>query len=141
MTTEGFGTNTVNTWHAAIVTPKRVECVVEAPKAGKPVQLRWGMWTSPTHTIWQVGVNGTTVEQDWIAGDWAGKQEGKPYNLNFWNARQTDSFYCSQLVWAAYYYTAGVDLNKLDNDIMGAIAIHPGEFIANGNTTIVYRNR
>lgn len=59
----------------------------------------------------------------------------------FWNTKQTDSFYCSQLVWAAYYYTAGVDLNKSDNDLGPAIAVHPGEFVSNSKTTILYRNK
>ncbi len=141
VTTEGFGTDTVNTWHAAIVAPQDDECVAEAPKPGEKVRLRNGIWYSDKHTIWQVGVNSTTVDQDWNAGYWAGRQVGSPYNLNFWDARQTNSFYCSQLVWAAYYYTCGVDLNKSDNDILGAIAIHPGEFVENNNTTIIFRNR
>lgn len=141
VTTQGFGSESVNTWHAAIVAPQRPYVVIEAPKIGKPVDFRSGQWTSSTHTIWQVGVVSTTVNQDYNAGYWAGQQKDKPYNLNFWNSRQTNSFYCSQLVWAAYYYTAGVDLNKSDNDIVGAIAIHPGEFVDNPNTAIIYRNR
>ena len=28
VTTEGFGTNTVNTWHSAIVAPQRIEAVI-----------------------------------------------------------------------------------------------------------------
>lgn len=141
VTTEGFGTNTVNTWHSAIVAPQRIEAVIEAQKPGKTADFRHGVWTSSTHTIWQVGVKSTTVNQDYNAGYWAGQQKGKPYNLNFWNCYQTGSFYCSQLVWAAYYYTAGVNLNKSDNDIGGAIAVHPGEFVKNSKTLITYRNR
>lgn len=141
VTTEGFGTEAVNTWHAAIIAPQYNESVIEAPKPGQNVRFRGGMWTSNTHTIWQVGVKSTTESQDWNAGYWAGQQEGKPYNLNFWNSKQTNSFYCSQLVWAAYYYTCGVDLNKSDNDILGAFAVHPGEFVENNNTSIIYRNK
>lgn len=141
VTNEGIGTRRINTWHAAIVAPQLPYVVAEAPGVTERVRYRSGEWSSSHYTVWQVGVNSTSVQQDWNAGHWAGEQKGKPYNLNFWNAKQTGSFYCSQLVWAAYYYTAGVDLNKGDNDIVGAIAIHPGEFIANPNTTIVYRNR
>ncbi|HFR3341995.1 YiiX/YebB-like N1pC/P60 family cysteine hydrolase [Streptococcus sp. A34] len=141
VTTQGFGTKSINTWHAAIVAPQDVHVVAEAPRKGENIRLKSGEWTSSSHTIWQVGVNATSVQQDWNAGHWAGQQVGKPYNINFWNARQTGSFYCSQLVWAAYYYTAGVDLNKSDNDAGAAIAIHPGEFVNNPKTTIVYRNR
>ncbi len=89
-----------------------------------------------------MGVKSTTVNQDYnalVIG--STKKKGKPYNPNFWNCYQTGSFYCSQLVWAAYYYTAGVNLNKSDNDIGGAIAVHPGEFVKNSKTLITYRNR
>ena len=62
VTTEGFGTNTVNTWHSAIVAPQRIEAVIEAQKPGKTADFRHGVWTSSTHTIWQVGVKSTTVK-------------------------------------------------------------------------------
>lgn len=141
VTTEGFGVGTVGTWHAAIVAAQAREAVVEAPKPGVGVRHRTGVWRSSYHTIWQVGINSTSVQQDKNAATWAEKQLGKLYNLGFWNSRQTESFYCSQLVWAAYCYTCGVDLNKPDNDASGNIAIHPGEFVSNHNTTIVYRNK
>lgn len=141
VTTEGFGTDSVNTWHSAIVAPQRIEAVIEAKKLGHTADFRYGKWESDKHTIWQVGVLSTSVDQDYNAGHWAGQQQGKPYNLNFWSCYQTDSFYCSQLVWAAYYYTAGVDLNKSDNDFGSSIAVHPGEFVENPNTLITYRNR
>lgn len=99
------------------------------------------MWVKNKKTVWQLGVKRTSVQQDWNAGWWAGNQKGKPYNTNFWNMKQTKSFYCSQLVWAAYYYTAGVDLDKTDNNIGSAWAIHPGELVNNKETAIIYRNR
>lgn len=40
------------------------------------VRFRSGEWTNSTHTIWQVGVNATSVQQDWNAEQWAGKQVG-----------------------------------------------------------------
>ncbi|MEY8443081.1 YiiX/YebB-like N1pC/P60 family cysteine hydrolase [Lactococcus ileimucosae] len=68
-------------------------------------------------------------------------QVGKPYNLNFWNIKQKNSFYCSQLVWAAYYYTTRVNLDKTDNNIGSAWAVHPGEFVLNPLTVLIYRNK
>lgn len=141
VTDEGIGTRHINTWHAAIVCPQITEGVVEAAGINEGVRYREGIWGSNSYTVWQIGVNDTSVQQDWYAGNWAGDQWGKPYNIMFWNTKQTDSFYCSQLVWAAYYYTAGVDLNKIDNDLGPAIAVHPGEFVSNPKTTILYRNR
>jgi len=141
VTEEGSNLLVVNSWHAAIVAPQKIEVVAEAEGIGKTVRLRKGMWTSNKYKIWQVGVKSTSVQQDLKVGEWAGKQVGKPYNLNFWNIKQKDSFYCSQLVWAAYYYTAGVDLDKTDNNIGSAWAVHPGEFVDNTLTAITYRNR
>lgn len=143
VTDHGKGNQLINTWHCGIVAPQAVEVVAEAANPEIGCHLRSGVWVEPNHTVWQVGVNSTSVEQDWKAGEWGGEQcrVRKPYNTNFWNARQTDSFYCSQLVWASYYYVNGVDLNKPDNDLGSNIAIHPGEFVENPNTTIVYRNR
>lgn len=133
----------LNTLTLGIVAPQAPNVVAEAAGVAEGCRLRYGEWVESSHTVWQVGVNSTSVEQDWKAGEWGGEQcrVHKPYNLNFWNARQTDSFYCSQLVWASYYYVCGVDLNKSDNDLGTAIAIHPGEFVSNNNTTITYRNR
>ncbi|MDR2832489.1 MAG: hypothetical protein LBV67_02100 [Streptococcaceae bacterium] len=132
-----------NSWHAGIVAPQDYYKVAEAQGVGKKVALVGGEWGSrfKNNKVWQVGVKKTSVQQDWNAGNWAGKQVGKPYNLNFWNMKQTDSFYCSQLVWAAYYYTANVDLDKTDNNIGSAWAIHPGELINNSETALLYRNK
>ena len=139
VSTNGKGSGWVNTWHAGIVAPQQYYAVAEAPGPGKKVQLRTGMWREGgNHTVYQVGVNSTSINQDWKAGYWAGQQVGKPYNLNFTDIKRTDKFYCSQLVWAAYYYTAGVDLNTS----YGGTAIHPREFVINNpKTSIIYRSR
>jgi uncharacterized protein YycO len=91
--------------------------------------------------VWQVGVTSTSVQQDWRAGEWAGKQKNKPYNSNFYQTNNRNSFYCSQLVWAAYMYTANVNLNTSDYDIPGFRAIHPSEFVNGSKTTLIYRKR
>lgn len=54
------------------------------------------------------------------AGDWdpetvasyALGQEGRDYNWHFDEKERQDSFYCSQLVWAAYYRNGGLDLDS-----------------------------
>lgn len=145
VTESGFGSSGLGTWHTGIVAPQRVRVVAEAPGKGKKVSLTPDWYNKYKHTpIYQVAVNSTSVKQDYNAGYWAGQQVGKAYNTNFWNSKQINIFYCSQLVWAAYYYTAGVDLNKKDNDSRtnpNNIAIHPGEFVNNPKTTVVFRNR
>ena len=90
VTDQGFGVGPFNTWHAGIIAPQKNYSVAEAANSNSPVRLRKGKWTQGT--VWQVGVKTTTIQQDWNAGHWAGEQVGKPYNLNFWNARQTNSF-------------------------------------------------
>ncbi|WP_086350864.1 YiiX/YebB-like N1pC/P60 family cysteine hydrolase [Candidatus Enterococcus clewellii] len=143
VTDAGSSMLVTNSWHAGIVAPQKIQVVAEAEGVGKKVRLQGGNWNSrfPKNKVWQVGVKKTSVAQDLNAGRWAGKQVGKPYNLNFWNIKQTGSFYCSQLAWAAYYYTAKVDLDKTDNNIGSAWAVHPGEFVNNSQTSIIYRNK
>ena len=141
VTTQGFGNELINSWHAGIVAPQKNYVVAEAPGLKEAVRLRQNKWVpSKGYTVYQVGVTSTTIQQDYNAGKWAGQQVGKPYNINFWDAKRTDKFYCSQLVWAAYYYTAGVDLNKSDNDIAGKMAIHPGELVNNSKVTLIYKD-
>lgn len=41
---------------------------------------------------------------------WAARQMGKPYSITIAKG-DTRSFYCSKLVWCAWYYVAGVDLD------------------------------
>lgn len=143
VTDAGSSLIVTNSWHAGIVAPQKDRSVAEAEGIGKKVRMQRGTWevAYSKNRVWQVGVKQTSVAQDWKAGEWAGKQVGKPYNLNFWNIKQTNGFYCSQLVWAAYYYTCGVDLDKTDNNIGSAWAVHPGEFINNPLTSIIYRNK
>lgn len=128
-----------NNGHAGIVgVAPNYYCVVEA-NPGSGVKNVWGNWSYKykDKTVWQVGVTSTTVEQDQAAAEWATKQVGKPYNGSFLNKTKTDSFYCSQLVWAAYKYTAGVDLDTWRY----ASAVHPFELYLSDKTTLIYRNK
>lgn len=78
----------------------------------------WGLWV-PKEANHGVAVR-----------NWAYKQMGKPYNIL---AAKTDlrSFYCSKLVWAAWRYTSGVDL-----DADGGYWVWPVDLINSPNTRI-----
>lgn len=52
--------------------------------------------------------NVETIEK---AIDFAIRQIGKPYNINFTNKWDVHSYYCSQLVWRSYY-EAGIDIDN-----------------------------
>lgn len=136
----------VNSWHAAIVIPQDYYAVAEAgPDKGvfktiSTEKTNKFLERYPKNQVWQVGVKSTTVQQDWKAGEWAGKQVGKKYNSEILkDIRRTDKFYCSQLVWAAYYYTANYDLDLLANNIGGTWRIHPKEILDHEGTAIIYR--
>jgi uncharacterized protein YycO len=52
---------------------------------------------------------------------------GKPYSYDFWNKYRTDKFYCSSLVWRAYY-DAGTYFGMLfDIDSNGGDAVFPDD--------------
>jgi cell wall-associated NlpC family hydrolase len=78
----------------------------------------WGLWVP------REANHGPAVR------DWAYRQMGKPYNLL---AAKTDlrSFYCSKLVWAAWRYTAGVDL-----DADGGYWVWPADLVNSPNTRV-----
>ena len=63
--------------------------------------------------------------------DWASRQLGKPYSVL---ATKTDlsSFYCSKLVWAAYRYVSGVDL-----DADGGFWVWPIDLVNSRYTALI----
>lgn len=71
-------------------------------------------------------------EQIDAAIDWAISQLGKPYSLALWknNSINNSDWYCSELIWAAYYHQ-GIMLDYDDNDNLGSI-VFPNEIIASG---------
>lgn len=79
----------------------------------------------------------TNASQDATTADWARRQVGKPYSLQYWNINRRDKFYCAHLVWAAFRDTAGVDLNTR---AYGA-TIHPMELVGNPKTAVIYKMR
>lgn len=128
-------------WHAGIVAPQKSWVTAESsPKTGVKLQYNFeGRGTVGKYNVWQTGVKSTTVSQDWHAGHWAGRQVGKPYNYNFYKTNNRNSFYCSQLIWAAYMDVAKVNLNTSAYDIPGARAIHPSELLYNNKVQLIYR--
>lgn len=129
-----------NHGHAGIVgIAPHYYMVIEAnPDDG--VALHYGEWGKKRFSnqkVWQVGVTSTTVQQDHDAAVWADSQVGKKYNWNFLDPYTRKSFYCSQLVYAAYLDTAGVDLNTSK---MGQVVL-PYELLDNPKVTLIYRNQ
>lgn len=136
-----------SSWHAAIVAPQWLYAVVEAGP-GNGVFVTYSSATTnkferryPNNQVWQVAPRTTSVSQDLEAGRWAGRQVGKPYNNDFaGDIRRTDKFYCSQLVWAAYYYSCGFDLDLTRYNTFGTWRIHPKE-IYDADTALIYRKK
>ena len=99
----------IPTGHAAIVWDENH--VIEAQTAG----VMWGKnnWMSTRREVYGLKVKETTPAQDAAAAEWCKGQIGKSYNYNFLNKRTRDSFYCSQLVWAAFYDLFDIDLSDI----------------------------
>ena len=57
-----------------------------------------------------------TTEQINKIAEFAQNQIGKPYNTNFIKKEEEESFYCTQLVWAAYK-AAGIEIDFNANEI------------------------
>lgn len=72
---------------------------------------RWSNnWTTRYVHFKGLKVNNATSTQYLNAKNIGVSHIGKPYNYNFFNITTTSSFYCSQLVWRAWY-NQGYDLN------------------------------
>lgn len=82
-----------------------------------------------------VTVYGTSMEQDAEVAEWCHKQLGKPYNFNFLDVDTRDSFYCSQLVWAAYKDCHSIDLNTTHSFLT---AVLPVELDLSSRTYRIY---
>ena len=92
-------------------------------------------WHVSKKTSAGLSVKRTSAGQDAAAARWARSQKGKPYNINFYDRDTRSRFYCSQLVWAAYKDTAGIDL---DTPKWGH-AIHPVELAESSEVSVMFR--
>lgn len=72
------------------------------------------------------------------AANWAQNQINRKYNFNFlnWRNPKLKKFYCSQLVWAAYYNACGIDLAPKKH-----IILLPMDLLSDDSVTdIIYFN-
>lgn len=123
--------NLLPTGHSAIIYSKNY--VVEATSRG--VVKGKNNWNQVRKTCFGVTVKSTTTAQDAKAADWCYKQRSKPYNYNYLNVNTRKSFYCAQLIWAAFKDLYNIDLNMYYFEK----AIHPVEFTNSPKTKIIYR--
>ena len=121
----------IPTGHAAIIF--RYDAVIESLAQG----VTWGPndWNYSKQTAYGAEVKGVTSLEAQAAANWCFNQEGKPYNYNFFDTATRDRFYCSQLVWAAFYDLYDIDISTSD---FGA-AIYPMEILNSPNVQVIYR--
>ena len=73
-------------------------------------------WYAVKPHVWGMTTRDDASTQDSAAADWVKAQLGKPYSYNY-NMGTRSSFYCSQLVWASFRDTNGIDLNTSSYDV------------------------
>ena len=139
LVTSDYMLRIIPTGHAAIVWD--ANHVIEAQSKG--IIIGKNNWMKTRREIFGVTVRSTSKAQDAKAADWCKKQLGKPYNYIYLNKKTRKKFYCSQLVWAAFYDNFRIDLSD-ENDSMltWSSAVHPMELVASRLTkTIFYYKR
>lgn len=117
--------------HSAIIYTSST--VVESLSKG--VTTGSNNWNSVKTKCYGVTVANTTTAQDAKAADWCHEKIGCPYNYNFLNVATRSKFYCSQLIWAAFWDLYGIDLNA---NTLGKI-ITPMELVNSDNSFVIYR--
>lgn len=70
---------------------------------------RTGAWKAVDAVILRVRADAQSRD---TAHWFAVSQIGKPFSWALFDKQRTDAFYCSQLIWAAYAHTGGVDLDS-----------------------------
>ncbi|WP_152361054.1 YiiX/YebB-like N1pC/P60 family cysteine hydrolase [Microlunatus speluncae] len=124
----------IPTGHAAIIHSRNY--VVEA--LGHGVVRGDNNWYQSKTQAYGAGVRATSAAQDAKAADWAYLQRGKPYNYNYVDMRTRSSFYCSQLVWAAFWdnFRINLDTTKIPG------AVHPLELLDDPSKAyLIYRKK
>lgn len=93
---------------------------------------RWDNdWANRYSMVRGLWVKGAKSDHYRKAAEYSVAQIGKPYNYNFFDVETTSAFYCSQLVWRAWYNAKGVDLND-------GGAVWPVDLIESPHTTVFY---
>lgn len=130
----------VPTGHAGIIYNEKLTVEANDPV----VDYRKNDWNTSKKAVYALTVNKANESQQKSAADWCSKQVKKSYNLNYYDTKTRDKFYCSQLVRSAFLDLYNIDLNTSDYDITSAfgsaVAIHPMELVNSPETTIIYRN-
>lgn len=121
--------------HAAIALGDDKKTTIESwPNGG--VQLRKGSWDpgNGAKKFWKVAVKNYTLTKGYVAYRYASDQLNKPYNswgVWNWSKWETNEFYCSQLVWRAWY-ERGIDIDSFPWDNI----VSPMEIAKSGNVYI-----
>ncbi|WP_101774047.1 YiiX/YebB-like N1pC/P60 family cysteine hydrolase [Peptostreptococcus faecalis] len=120
--------------HSAIVTNHR-DLTESNPGVGVHISRGENNWWKHNSSV-AVTVNGSSKSARDRAASFSEGCRGKSYNYRLYNKWETSEYYCSSLIWRAYY-NLGWDL---DTEVMGRNAITPYEFVNNTQTTITYNN-
>lgn len=116
--------------HAAII--MTASTVVESVAQG--VVTGRNDWNVTRNTCYGVTPYDTTPTQDSQAANYCYGKIGKPYNYNYPNKWTRSSFYCSQLVYAAFK-----DLFSIDLDTSAYLScVHPMELVNTSKTYTIY---
>jgi uncharacterized protein YycO len=89
-------------------------------------------WAIRYKTVKGMHISGADTVAYRTAAQDARFQIGKPYNWNFLSKKRVDRFYCSQLVWRAWY-NRGRDI---DGD--GGLIVTPNDIIKDNDTAAFY---
>lgn len=128
--------------HAAIVSEHSDYWTVESfaiffsPQDPNSEGVQWHVndWKTRYNTVAGYHVYGVTLTDYENAGKYAEAQIRKSYNFSFLDKKRTDSFYCSQLVWRAWF-NQGVDI-----DGNGGLAVWPVDFTKSSNLVAFHKD-
>lgn len=118
--------------HAAIVDSNPDYTIESMPNDG--VQRRPNDWKTRYSKVVGGRVVGGTKEKADAATSYAANKIGSSYNWYFYDKLTEDSFYCSQLVWRAWF-DQGIDLDK-----DGGYFVLPTDLLSN-NLEIFYKSK
>lgn len=123
--------------HTAIVDSKNY--VYEATSKG--VVRGLNNWNKSKKITFGLKVNNTSDSDIKKVMSYVKKQVNKKYNYNFMNTKTRKKFYCSHLIFSAFYDVLNINLdtNLFGNAAKGG-AIHPLELVLSKNTKVIYFN-
>lgn len=121
--------------HVGLVKDSYVVIESHPDNPGGDVAYRDNNWGTRYNEIKGMEVKNASWTNQSEAIDYAEDQLGEPYNI--WSGRwSTDEWYCSKLVWRAYY-SQGIDLEGRTYEPRGT-HITPGDILDNPQTLVFY---